>query len=71
MNEKEPANPCTCPGGPNDDTDGDQTACIRGEVFEPCESENCGGVCTPGDACPCPLHKSPSHDSGFGGTYSE
>lgn len=62
---------CTCPGGPNDPYDGGLEACIEGTVYGECENENCGGVCESYGTCTCPLHKSPTHDSGYGGTYSD
>lgn len=61
---------CTCPGGPNDD-DQDIEACIHGTVYGECGNENCGGVCDNLGTCGCPLHASPTHDSGYGGNYSD
>lgn len=61
---------CTCIGGPNND-ESDWTACIAGTVYGGCGDVNCGGVCEPEGACDCPLHESPTHDSGYGGEYSD
>lgn len=62
---------CTCLGGPNDPREGDLEACVAGTVYIPCEYEDCGGVCEPAYSCDCHLHQSPTHDSGYGGTYRD
>ena len=54
---------CTCERG-------DTWCCLRGEIYGPCESKNCGGVCEPEGACDCPLHASdPDHDGHDGAPY--
>jgi len=62
---------CTCPGGPNDRWEGEQVACIAGTVYGPCTEDVCGGVCESEGRCDCLLHASPTHDCGYGGTYSD
>lgn len=62
---------CTCPGGPNDEFDGEVEVCIQGTVYGYCESEFCGGGCDDKGACYCPMHTSGTHDSGYGGTFHE
>lgn len=61
--EERTAAGCECPVN-------DEHACIRGIVYGPCESEYCGGTCEMEGTCTCPLHSSPTHDSGYGGTFS-
>lgn len=53
---------CECPVN-------DEYACIRGNVYGPCDSDYCGGVCTLDGRCSCPLHSDSAHNSGYGGTF--
>lgn len=41
-----------------DGTDGEEIGCVDGDVYGPCSSEYCGGVCEYVSACDCPCHKS-------------
>lgn len=34
---------------------GDTWCCIKGEVYGPCSSDACGGVCEAEGRCPCDL----------------
>jgi hypothetical protein len=48
----EPKSECTCP-------DDDSFRCIDGDVYGPCSSPDCYGVCEYEGYCTCPLHTWP------------
>jgi hypothetical protein len=44
--------------------DGEQTACIDGAVYGPCDHPSCGGVCDHQGDCDCACHTKPTTEEG-------